>query len=515
LNDTDDGGGECCGNDGVATAVNAVADRLSQSSLASSISSKQLFGLHCSSCSRISLQTTEETALWLGSSLLLWSESIQIGLRVGLNSGELSIVEDPYGDPNVCGDAINMAARIMDTALPGQILASAGTVVKKLDYMQQTCDNCECVCSKCPIMKYEIASQPSEVVLKHGVTTNVQSITVELYPLPQEPEGVGDDTHSEERLSSDEIDLNKKCSMSIDAHIPAQPLAEIRDIERKSSFASLSSNKQNYLRSKSLVLPNDVFGLKRSITGTQSTTAATTSTSNATCSSNGSPSKHSNLDSTTTVERRSTPTTFESTQIATPSQLPFIVGNHKTPVTKWYMKIKPTEMTADSGRIKPKVLPQELIRRHHRIAFIGIMHDNLSKAFINILEGDPDHRWDEIFVLFPSDECLKTSLVQNYSMLPVEKLIDNKHACRSSLHQLLSPVVRDLRFLQYDQLMHCGSYWDWCDPGGFIHVSPLTWGANPKTCPAMNYYWNSKVPSPEYRVYREGLEYLLKVATPF
>jgi len=215
------------------------------------------------------------------------------------------------------------------------------------------------------------------------------------------------------------------------------------------------------------------------------------------------------------VERRSTPTTLESTQIATSSQLPFIVGNHKTPVTKWYMKVKPTEMTADSGRIKPKVLPQELIRRHHRIAFIGIMHDNLSKAFINILEGDPHHRWDEIFVLFPSDECLKTSLVQNYSMLPVEKLIDNKHACRSSLHQLLCPVVRDLRFLEYDQLMHCGSYWDWCDPGGFIHVSPLTWGANPKTCPAMNYYWNSKVPSPEYRVYREGLEYLLKVATPF
>ena len=40
------------------------------------------------------------------------------------------------GDPNVCGDAINMAARIMDTALPGQILASASTVVPNLNDLQ-------------------------------------------------------------------------------------------------------------------------------------------------------------------------------------------------------------------------------------------------------------------------------------------------------------------------------------------------------------------------------------------
>lgn len=524
-NDDDD---DCCGNDEVATAVNVVADRLSQSSISSSNSGKQLFGLHCSSCSRISLQTTEETALWLGSSLLLWSESIQIGLRVGLNSGELSIVEDPYGDPNVCGDAINMANRIMDTALPGQILASAGTVVKKLGYMQQTCDNFGCVCSKCPNMKCEIASQPSEVVVKHGVTTNVQSITVELYPLPQEPEAVGDDTGLDDRSTSEETDsaVKRKRSLSISAQIPAHPLAEIKSIPRKQSFASLSSlqppsstgspNKQDHLRSKSLVLPNnDAIALKRSIIGSQNTTKEATSPTATNSTSNTTKSNDSNIASSTAAERRSTSTTLESTQIAASPQLPFLIGNHKTPVTKWYMKVKPTEMTADSGRIKPKVLPQELIRRHHKIAFIGIMHDNLSKAFINILEVDPQHRWDEVFVLFPSDECLKNSLVQNYSMLPVEKLIENKHACRSSLHQLLSPVVRDLRFLQYDQLMHCGSYWDWCDPGGFIHVSPLTWGQNPKTCPAMNYYWNSKIPSPEYRVYREGLGYLLKVATPF
>mmetsp|Transcript_23921 Transcript_23921/g.34188 ORF Transcript_23921/g.34188 Transcript_23921/m.34188 type:complete len:811 (-) Transcript_23921:1017-3449(-) len=531
LYDTDEKGG---GNKRAASQVNGIADRLSEVSIASSGGGK-LFGLHCSSCSRISLQTTEETALWIGASLLLWSESIQIGLRVGLNSGELSIVEDPYGDPNVCGDAINMAARIMDTALPGQILASAESVVKKLNLMQLECQNCEC-CSKCPNMKYEFASQPSEVVVKHGVTTIVQSIRVELYPLPKEPELVGDDTRSEDRPVRDEMmsALKTERFISIGEPIPANPLAEIKANKEKRSFASLSSLqpsssftgsfRQQHPRSKSSVLANDAFTLKRSSAGTQNrieeaTTAAATSSSSNASWSRSDLSKHSNSKSPTILERRSTLTSAESTQIVpTPDetpQLPFLIGNHKTPVTKWYMKVKPTEMKADSGRIKPKVLPQELIRRHHKIAFIGIMHDNLSKAFVNILEDDPQHRWDQVFVLFPSDSCLKNTLGQNYSIQPVEKLIENKNACRSNLHQLLSPVVRDLRFLTYDQLMHCGSYWDWCEPGGFIHVSPLTWGANPKTCPAMNYYWNSKVPSPEYRVYRDGLGYLLKVATPF
>jgi hypothetical protein len=402
-----------------------------------------------------------------------------------------------------------MAARIMDTALPGQILASAGTVVKRL---QQSHDNnnnnnnsCECVCSKCPHMRYEIASQPSEVVVKHGVTTNVHSITVDLYQLPQEsaPPSTEDDRLGQ-KVASDEKDIldsssNKRTrSMSLgNEQIPVHQLAEIKRNPKKQSFASLSSMQHTGSSSGLTSMPSptrqqqqprsDELTLKRPTPQTVATN--------------------------TTISKGNTETAPTSTQTTT-AQQPHRVGNHKTPVTKWYMKIKPTEMKASDGRIKPKVLPQELIRRHHKIAFIGIMHDNLSKTFIKILQDEPHHRWDEVFVLFPSDECLKNTLAQSYSQ-PVEKLIENKKACRSSLFELLSPVVDNLKFLQYDQLMHCGSYWDWSDPGGFIHVSPVTWGANPKTCPAMNYYWNSKVPSPEYKVYREGLEYLLKVANPF
>ena len=130
------------------------------------------------------------------------------------------------------------------------------------------------------------------------------------------------------------------------------------------------------------------------------------------------------------------------------------------------MKIKPTEMQAsgEGGQIKPKVLPLELIRRHSTIAFVGIMHDNLGKGFSKILDADPSHRWAGIYIFFPSDRCLEESLSQNYSK-PVKELIVGKHECREKLHQILKPVVDDLRFLQYNELKHCGSYWDWRDPG--------------------------------------------------
>ena len=131
-----------------------------------------------------------------------------------------------------------------------------------------------------------------------------------------------------------------------------------------------------------------------------------------------------------------------------------------------YMKIKPTEMQAsgDGGQIKPKVLPLELIRRHSTIAFVGILHDNLETGFSKILDTDPSHRWNSCYIFFPSDRCLENSLSQNYSK-PVKELIASKHECRERLHQILKPVVDDLRFLQYDELKHCGSYWDWREPG--------------------------------------------------
>jgi len=507
-------------------------------------------GISCSHCSTQSLRTTEETALWIGSSLLLWASRRQIGLRVGLNSGELSIVEDPYGDPNVCGDAINMAARIMDTALPGQILASASTVVPNLnvllaeemavaDLMGAYEDGDELDghhhgsldsrrkqdCTHCTRIKFEISSSASEVVVKHGVTTNVQSITCALHLLPR-PEDLPPELQPTESpmappTSSSRAQTDSKASSG--EHSLLNPLARLRKnpLITKLSFASLSSLQMGGGSSNSL------RGSRGSMRKLSSCTKQSGPQRNASWKLSGSSnsqirmsmlsqsSEEDNNPSSKTLTASNTTTSIQQ-QVPTQQAVQQHVGNHRTPATKWYMKIKPTEMQSSSNnQIKPKVLPQELIRRHRRIAFLGIMHDNLSRGFVNILKDDPSHRWEQVYILFPSDECLKNHLAKNYRDQSVENLIYNKQECRKTLEKLLSQVVQDLRFLQYDQLMHCGSYWDWKDPGGFIHISPLTWGANPKTCPAMNYYWNSRVPSPEYRVYNDGLEYLLETATPF
>ena len=403
-------------------------------------------------------------------------------------------------------------------------------------------------CTHCPRIRYEIAQEPSEVVVKHGVTTNVQSITVALHPLPrpedlppelQQPTEGGPPLMPTPTLARTDSSNEYGGGGDDDELSMLHPLMKTKNNPKKQSFASLSSLQPAMGQGGSLrdSIRNSRDSLLDSSKSSQQTTAAQgknaswkvsdvspnaqtrmsmmsqLSTDESDNVNNTTSSKMSNASSTNPQQQQQQHCNVSQLQ---QTHQPQHVGNHKTPATKWYMKIKPTEMQSSSNnQIKPKVLPQELIRRHQRIAFLGIMHDNLSKGFIKILESNPNHRWDQVYVLFPSDGCLKNHLARNYRDQPVEKLIHNKQECRKTLLKLLSPVVNDLRFLQYDQLMHCGSYWDWRDPGGFIHISPLTWGANPKTCPAMNYYWNSRVPSPEYRVYREGLEYLLGAAQPF
>lgn len=413
-------------------------------------------------CDSPSLQGTQETALWIGSSLLLWASKRKVGLRVGLNSGDLTIVEDPYGDANVCGDAINLASRIMDTAAPGQVLACSESVVPQL---KTSLEKMRCDCHQCPQMCVDISPEPCEVVVKHGVTTRVQSIMCTL-SFPQR----------EVRQSLDILD----CRASMKAGSIYQELERSSSNTddtppdwREMSFASLSSS---YTR-QSINL------------STRKGEALATSSS-------------SPLSSTLTTSKQSTCGTLSES-----------VGSHNIPQTKWYMKIKPTEMKADAKNIKPKILPLELIRRHKQIAFVGITHDCLDTVFKEALQTDPTVVWDQVYIFYPSDGCLH-AIAPNLGQTG-DELINLKNTSKHLLLEDLSNAVKDLRFLELNQLMHCGSYWDWKDQGGYIHISPLTWGANPKTCPAMNYYWNSTDPGPEYRVYRDGLDYLLDIATPF
>src|SRR3989454_10611478 len=48
----------------------------------------------------------------------------QLQIRVGVNLGPVRLVKDINGQPNIIGDGINVAQRVMSFAEPGQLLAS-------------------------------------------------------------------------------------------------------------------------------------------------------------------------------------------------------------------------------------------------------------------------------------------------------------------------------------------------------------------------------------------------------
>ncbi len=83
-----------------------------------------------------------------------------VSLRIGVHVGPVEIVTDINGRPNVCGDSINYAQRVMDSANAGQILFSeyafreyVGNQTSRLQY-QGT--------------EYELVG-PIDVTAKHGL----------------------------------------------------------------------------------------------------------------------------------------------------------------------------------------------------------------------------------------------------------------------------------------------------------------------------------------------------------
>jgi class 3 adenylate cyclase len=67
-----------------------------------------------------------EDALFAASNLRANTQAIgpELALRIGINLGPLRIVKDVNGQPNILGDGINVAQRVMSFAEPNQILVS-------------------------------------------------------------------------------------------------------------------------------------------------------------------------------------------------------------------------------------------------------------------------------------------------------------------------------------------------------------------------------------------------------
>ena len=123
------------------------------------------------------LESAELAGLWLAARILRWARDRKspVGVRCGLHSGILDEVADPTGRSNWCGAAINEAARIMDGARAGQILASQSPFVQRLD---------DRVADRHPELRFEVSERTFELLAKHNLLLVVRSIRCLLYTSP-------------------------------------------------------------------------------------------------------------------------------------------------------------------------------------------------------------------------------------------------------------------------------------------------------------------------------------------
>ncbi len=310
----------------------------------------------------------EFTALWLAGKILVWAQAQErlLGIRCGINSGELDLVNDIYETPNVCGAVINVAQRIMDAAQPGQLLVRDETFAQRLSPVEE---------NQHPEFHYHLEPSKCEVLAKHNFLINVRSVT--------------------------------------------------------GTFINSSWNNK-----------------------------------------------------------------------------PF--GNAQAPANKWHLQIEPPILHLDSHGVLIKKPPVKLLLQHRRIAFVGATNDQLASMFKEALQSTPDKSWDTLLIFFLADEQLGWMATPKRTR---ETLAEAKRIALSDLKHALVAKVKELKFLEYSRPFYFASYWDWNEPGGRIHISPYIWGADVKICPALDYTWITRVPTPQYQAYVDGLQSLQNMAT--
>lgn len=113
----------------------------------------------------------EYTSFWIAGKVLVWGQNQvpRIGIRCGINKGDLDLVKDPYADLNVCGAAINVAQRIMDGAQSGQLLIH-DAIAQRLDPDHEDART---------DFHYHLEPTVYEVLAKHNVLLKVRNITGE------------------------------------------------------------------------------------------------------------------------------------------------------------------------------------------------------------------------------------------------------------------------------------------------------------------------------------------------
>jgi hypothetical protein len=177
--------------------------------------------------------------------------------------------------------------------------------------------------------------------------------------------------------------------------------------------------------------------------------------------------------------------------------------------------LRPTILGPDGVTKTP---PRVLLLTHDKIAFLGATQKWLLAALEEtaLLRDKP---WEQIHVYFASDALLKSVEAhgkagrrRRTSSLRKERkkaLVGLKDFFRK--HPSCCPAVC---FYFFDGPPVFGSYWDWDQPGGRIHISAQLAGIDISKCPSIDYIWLQDTPTFTYDQYREYLLAINKRAKP-
>jgi class 3 adenylate cyclase len=116
-----------------------------------------------------------DTIFRLISRIQQWALHENIKLRIGVHAGAVELITDINGKPNICGDAINYAQRVMDAANDGQVLFSDAA---HRHYVRKSSERRSAAFPGTTIS----FKGPSDVFAKHGLRIPVFNMLLEPKP---------------------------------------------------------------------------------------------------------------------------------------------------------------------------------------------------------------------------------------------------------------------------------------------------------------------------------------------
>lgn len=190
-------------------------------------------------------------------------------------------------------------------------------------------------------------------------------------------------------------------------------------------------------------------------------------------------------------------------QLTTPN---WVMSERQLSSLRDQAKQRPAILDEIDGRTK--VPPRPLLKEHAKIAFVGATHWQLV-ANLQAAHAERGHGWESLEVFVLAETQLAWFESASVSKADLQR---SRGETVAALSRLLPEIAQRWAIYEYQQPLFFGSYWDWEERHGRIHVSPAVWGLELKSCPGQDYL-RGDVPSLAYAAYETGLAELRRRST--